>query len=47
MIRIWNYNKSRIHSTRGVKLVKIALDDETIFQGEIKKAPGLLTNPDA
>ena len=47
MIRIWNYNKSRIHSYRGVRLVKITLDDLPIFRGEIKRAPGLLTNPEA
>ena len=47
MIRIWNYNKSRIHSFRGVKLVKITLDDLPIFRGEIKRAPGLLTNPES
>lgn len=27
MIRIWNYNKSRIHSYRGVKDMEIYLDD--------------------
>ena len=44
MIRIWNYNKSRIHSFRGVKDIEILLDNKTIFQGEIKKAPGTLKN---
>lgn len=43
LIRIWNYNKSRIHSYRGVKFVKIQLDDKTIFCGEIAKACGDLT----
>lgn len=33
MIRIWNYNKSRIHSFRGVKDVRIYLDDVPIFAG--------------
>jgi protein JBTS26 len=28
MIRLWNYNKSRTHSTRGVRRVRIALDDQ-------------------
>ncbi|OTF82810.1 hypothetical protein BLA29_004604, partial [Euroglyphus maynei] len=37
LIRIWNYNKSRIHSYRGVKFVIIQLDDKTIFCGEIAK----------
>ena len=40
MIRVWNYNKSRIHSTRGVRHVVIRLDEQIIFFGEIKKASG-------
>ncbi|XP_011266943.1 protein KIAA0556 isoform X1 [Camponotus floridanus] len=40
MIRIWNYNKSRIHSFRGAKDVIIKLNDITIFDGEIAKASG-------
>lgn len=40
MIRIWNYNKSRIHSFRGARLINISLDKKTIFRGEIKRAPG-------
>ncbi|KAK9393038.1 hypothetical protein NXF25_016300 [Crotalus adamanteus] len=43
MIRIWNYNKSRIHSFRGVKDLSILLDECCIFQGEIAKASGTLT----
>ncbi|NP_001088144.1 protein KATNIP homolog [Xenopus laevis] len=43
MIRIWNYNKSRIHSFRGVKEVEIFLDNELIFKGEIAKASGTLS----
>ena len=35
MIRIWNYNKSRIHSYRGARLVTCELDGKTIFRGEI------------
>jgi hypothetical protein len=42
MIRIWNYNKSRIHSFRGAKDLSIALDGAEIFSGEIRKAPGIL-----
>ncbi|XP_063171031.1 katanin-interacting protein isoform X2 [Candoia aspera] len=42
MIRIWNYNKSRIHSFRGVKDISILLDERCIFQGEIAKASGTL-----
>ncbi|XP_018566362.1 protein KIAA0556-like [Anoplophora glabripennis] len=40
MIRIWNYNKSRIHSYRGVKDIVIFLDNKPIFKGEIAKACG-------
>ncbi|XP_014240626.1 protein KIAA0556-like isoform X3 [Cimex lectularius] len=40
MIRIWNYNKSRIHSYRGVKDMVITLDGVKIFQGEIARASG-------
>ncbi|KAG8558458.1 hypothetical protein GDO81_017002 [Engystomops pustulosus] len=43
MIRIWNYNKSRIHSFRGVKDIEIVLDQALIFKGEIAKASGTLT----
>ena len=32
-IRIWNYNKSRIHASRGAKDVEIMLDDALIFRG--------------
>ena len=42
LIRIWNYNKSRIHSYRGARDVAIKLDDMPIFLGEISKAPGSL-----
>ncbi|XP_063286306.1 katanin-interacting protein [Pelobates fuscus] len=43
MIRIWNYNKSRIHSYRGIKDIEITLDDYKIFKGEIAKASGTLS----
>ncbi len=35
MIRIWNYNKSRIHSFRGAKNISMSLDGKDIFCGEI------------
>lgn len=41
MIRIWNYNKSRVHTFRGVKELIMYLDDQVIFYGEIKRALGL------
>lgn len=43
LIRVWNYNKSRIHSFRGVKDIEILLDAQCIFKGEIAKALGTLT----
>uniref|UniRef100_U3B7Z3 Uncharacterized protein KIAA0556 n=1 Tax=Callithrix jacchus TaxID=9483 RepID=U3B7Z3_CALJA len=42
LIRIWNYNKSRIHSFRGVKDITMLLDGQCIFEGEIAKASGTL-----
>ncbi|XP_078793926.1 katanin-interacting protein isoform X4 [Oryzias latipes] len=42
MIRIWNYNKSRIHSFRGVREVEMLLDGRCIFREEIAKASGTL-----
>ena len=44
MIRMWNYNKSRIHSFRGVKHIKVLLDDRLIFIGDIMKASGTMEN---
>lgn len=46
MIRVWNYNKSRIHSYRGVRLITCELDNYPIFKGEIQKAPGNLNDPE-
>ncbi|GAB1610533.1 protein KIAA0556-like, partial [Argonauta hians] len=40
LIRIWNYNKSRIHSFRGAREVDILLDRKMIFSGEIARACG-------
>lgn len=42
LIRIWNYNKSRIYSYRGVKDLLIFLDDAKIFDGQVEKAHGEL-----
>lgn len=47
MIRIWNYNKSRIHSYRGARLINCELDGTAIFRGEIQKAPGNLNDPES
>ena len=43
MVRVWNYNKSRIHSYRGARYVEMHLDEAPIFKGEIKRA-GVLLN---
>ncbi|CAH1795086.1 unnamed protein product [Owenia fusiformis] len=40
LLRIWNYNKSRIHSYRGAKTVEMCLDGHYIFKGEIARACG-------
>ena len=45
MIRIWNYNKSRIHSFRGARLLTCQLDKRMIFKGEIAQAPGNAQDP--
>mmetsp|Transcript_5505 Transcript_5505/g.15335 ORF Transcript_5505/g.15335 Transcript_5505/m.15335 type:complete len:1697 (+) Transcript_5505:302-5392(+) len=42
MLRIWNYNKSRIHSQRGARMIKATLDGRAIFEGEVSRAPGSL-----
>jgi hypothetical protein len=44
MIRVWNYNKSRVHSTRGARFVEMKLDSAIIFKGEIKKSSGGTVN---
>ncbi|KAI9993328.1 hypothetical protein PInf_015406 [Phytophthora infestans] len=40
MLRIWNYNATRIHSYRGARYVEVSLDGKSIFKGEIRRAPG-------
>ena len=40
MLRIWNYNKSRIHSHRGARHIRIELDGTPVFVGEIARASG-------
>uniref|UniRef100_A0A8C1GUB8 KATNIP domain-containing protein n=1 Tax=Cyprinus carpio TaxID=7962 RepID=A0A8C1GUB8_CYPCA len=43
MIRVWNYNKSRIHSFRGAREMEMILDGRCVFRGEIAKASGTLS----
>ncbi|GMT00885.1 hypothetical protein PENTCL1PPCAC_23059, partial [Pristionchus entomophagus] len=38
MLRIWNYNESRVHATRGIREVEIELDGSLIFRGVISPA---------
>lgn len=40
MLRLWNYNATRIHSYRGARYVEMTLDGKFIFKGEIGQAPG-------
>ena len=47
MIRVWNYNKSRTHCSRGVRLCRMYLDETKIFEGEIKCSQGDLSSADA
>lgn len=47
LIRIWNYNCSRIHVAKGVKDIIITNYEDTnlLFAGRLRKASGLLTKP--
>lgn len=38
MIRVWNYNKSKMHASQGVRQLIMYLDNNPIFNGEIRKA---------
>ena len=44
MLRIWNYNKSRVHAARGARHVEVYLDEALLFAGEIACAPGNLVD---
>ncbi|EKX52363.1 hypothetical protein GUITHDRAFT_42623, partial [Guillardia theta CCMP2712] len=44
MVRVWNYNKSRIHAARGARQVELYLDSTMLFMGEIRPAPGNLAD---
>jgi hypothetical protein len=46
MVRIWNYNKSRAHAYRGVRSLRLSLDERVVFEGEIRMAPGQLVDVD-
>ena len=42
MIRVWNYNESRTHVSRGVRQMEMRMDGALFFRGEIRQAPGVL-----
>lgn len=42
LIRIWNYNRNRVYSNRGVKEISVHFDSELIFFGHVGQAPGCL-----
>lgn len=44
MLRLWNYNKSRIHSYRGAKHIQVYLAGARVFTGIIQQAPGHTRN---
>jgi len=39
-LRVWNYNKSLVLSTVGVKDVQVVEDGRVVWSGEIRKAAG-------
>eukprot|EP00767_Chilomastix_cuspidata_P002346 gnl/Chilomastix_cuspidata/2473.p1 GENE.gnl/Chilomastix_cuspidata/2473~~gnl/Chilomastix_cuspidata/2473.p1 ORF type:complete len:1122 (-),score=107.29 gnl/Chilomastix_cuspidata/2473:982-4347(-) len=41
-IRVWNYNKSRVHASRGARAVRISFDGIEVWNGEFRKASGHL-----
>uniref|UniRef100_A0A7S0P615 KATNIP domain-containing protein n=1 Tax=Calcidiscus leptoporus TaxID=127549 RepID=A0A7S0P615_9EUKA len=47
LMRLWNYNKSRIHSFRGARHLEVRLDQVLVFRGEINKAPGNVADAEA
>lgn len=40
LIRIWNYNRDRVHSARGVREFAIRIDGVMMFFGELRRASG-------
>ncbi|EFJ17661.1 hypothetical protein SELMODRAFT_114454 [Selaginella moellendorffii] len=44
MVRFWNYNKSTMHTYRGARLIRMFLDSQLIFYGELRRASGLLSD---
>jgi hypothetical protein len=44
LIRLWNYNKNRVHSARGVKELSIKIDGMLMFFGMLPRASGELVD---
>ncbi|KDO25864.1 hypothetical protein SPRG_08807 [Saprolegnia parasitica CBS 223.65] len=47
MMRVWNYNTTRIHSYRGARYMEISLDGRFIFKGDVKRAVGAVDSMEA
>lgn len=45
MIRVWNYNRNRVHARRGIKHLEIRLDQKVIFSNEIVCGQGDKSHP--
>ena len=43
IVRVWNFNTSRVGSSCGVRGIRLLLDDIEIFRGEVPQASGQLT----
>jgi len=41
MIRIWNFNRNRVHANRGVRNIVLEFDSRACFSGEIAMASGV------
>lgn len=44
MIRVWNYNRSRAHASRGARRVAIFIGDRCVFRDDLTRAPGVLAS---
>ena len=45
LLRLWNYNRNRVHSARGAREIAVWLDGVLIFFGVIGQASGDLSDP--
>lgn len=42
LVRVFNYNKSRIHAFRGARNVQMLVDGQLVWSGELHRAPGMI-----